>query len=63
MNPENQFETAGREKQPGLVAELAGMLRNNKKFWLIPLLLALLVIGLLIILGGTAASPFIYPFF
>ena len=31
------------------------MLKHNKKFWLIPLIAGLLLFGLLIILGGSAA--------
>lgn len=53
----NDFEKAGQETQPGLVKEFIAFLGENKKFWLIPLLLALLI------LGGTAAAPFIYTLF
>lgn len=59
----NEFERAGKQAQPGLVKEFIAFLGENKKFWLIPLLLALLAIGALLILGGTAAAPFIYTLF
>jgi hypothetical protein len=59
----NQFEEANREKQSGLLSEFFAFLGQNKKFWLIPLLLALMGIGALLILGGTAAAPFIYTLF
>ena len=59
----NDFEKAGQETQPGHVKEFIAFLGENKKFWLIPLLLALLAIGALLILGGTAAAPFIYTLF
>jgi hypothetical protein len=39
------------------------MLKHNKKFWLIPLLVALLLVGVVVMLGGTAAAPFIYTLF
>ncbi|MFO1094899.1 MAG: DUF5989 family protein [Planctomycetaceae bacterium] len=48
--------------QPGLLAEFWLFLRENKKWWLLPLLLALLVLGLLVVLSGTGLAPFIYPF-
>jgi hypothetical protein len=59
----NEFETANEERQTGIVREFITFLKQNKKFWLLPLLLALLGIGVLVILGGTAAAPFIYTLF
>ena len=56
------FEQAG-EKQGGLASEFFAMLKQNKKYWLVPLVLLLLGLGLLIILGGSAAAPFIYTLF
>ena len=59
----NDFERASKGKQSGIVAEFLQFLGQNKKFWLIPLLLVLLLLGALIVLGGTAAAPFIYTLF
>ena len=60
----NSFEQAGQDqKQPSLLGDIVKMLAENKKFWLIPLILGLLVFGLLIVFGGTAAAPFIYTLF
>ncbi len=59
----NDFEEAGQREQTSLMKEFITFLGENKKFWLIPLLLALLAIGALLILGGTAAAPFIYTLF
>jgi hypothetical protein len=59
----NEFEQANQKKQAGIVKEFIAFLGENKKFWMIPLLLALLAIGALLILGGTAAAPFIYTLF
>lgn len=40
------------------------LMRERKKWWLLPIMLALLAIGWLIILGGSSAvSPFIYAIF
>lgn len=46
-----------------IVAEFWEFLCENKKFWLIPILIVLLLLGVLIVLGGTSASPFIYTLF
>lgn len=57
------FEAAGEEKPSNLLGELYCFLIQNKKYWMIPIVLILLVIGALVILGGTAAAPFIYTLF
>ncbi len=59
----NTFEQAGQDRQTSLLADVWAMLKQNKKFWLIPLIIALLIFGLLIMVGGTAAAPFIYTLF
>lgn len=50
-------------RQAGLVGELASMIMQNKKWWLVPILVMVLVLGLIVFLGGTAAAPFIYSLF
>jgi hypothetical protein len=46
------------------VSEFWSFLRTRKKFWLIPVLFVLLVVGGLIVLtSGTAVAPFIYTLF
>jgi hypothetical protein len=59
----NQFKSAADGPPPSLVAELWDFLRHNKKWWLLPILLVLLVFGVLIFLSGTGAAPFIYTFY
>jgi len=61
--PKNEFEKAGEEKPPGFLRELFWMLAENKKYWMIPIILVLIGLGLLVWLGGTAAAPFIYTTF
>jgi hypothetical protein len=62
-DPPNSFEDAGKEAQATLLSEFIQFLWQNKKYWLIPILLVLLGLGALIIIGGTAAAPFIYTLF
>ena len=57
------FEISAEEKDTGLLREFIGMLKENKKYWLIPLLLILALFGVLVILGSSAAAPFIYTLF
>ncbi len=57
------FEASGNEKDVGLVREFIAMMKENRKYWLIPLLIALLAFGVLIVLSSTTAAPFIYTLF
>lgn len=44
--------------------ELVAFLRQQKKLWLLPLILVILVLGGLMILAqGSAVAPFIYTLF
>jgi hypothetical protein len=50
--------------RPSLLAELWAFMRERKKLWLLPLVLALLAAGTLIALAqGSALAPFIYTVF
>lgn len=47
-----------------ILRDLAAFIVENKKFWLIPIVAALLLVGALVILSETSPlAPFIYPFF
>ena len=47
-----------------LLKDLWGYLKVRTKFWLLPLIIVLLLIGLLIVLSSTSAiAPFIYTIF
>lgn len=47
-----------------LIKELWGFLKARKKFWLMPILLIMLLLGVLIIMGqGSAIAPFVYTLF
>jgi hypothetical protein len=60
---DDEFLKQASGKQAGLVSELIGFLMANKKWWLAPILISILLLGLLVVLGGTAAAPFIYTLF
>ena len=63
MTQQTEFEKAGEEKQPSLVSEFVYLMMNNKKWWLLPILLVLSLLGVLVVLGSTGAAPFIYTLF
>ena len=46
------------------VIELWAFMKERKKFWLLPILVVLLLLGTLIVLTqGSAVAPFIYTLF
>ena len=46
------------------LSDLWGFLRARKKYWLLPIIFVLLLVGALIALtSGTALAPFIYTLF
>ena len=59
----DQFSQEASGSRSGLAAEFWDFLKHNKKWWLLPILLAMVGIGVLIALGTTGAAPFIYPLF
>ena len=58
-----ELDRQAAESQRGIVGEFCEFLLHNKKWWLTPIILVLLVVGLLIMLTSTAAGPFIYTMF
>lgn len=45
------------------IVDLWNFLRERKKWWLLPMIVMLLLIGLLIFSGSSAVAPFIYTLF
>ena len=46
------------------IREMWDFLRQRKKFWLLPLLLVMALLGVLIVMAqGSAIAPFIYTLF
>jgi hypothetical protein len=60
----SDFEKAAAdERNESLVSEFWAFLAQNKKWWLLPIVLVMLLLGILIMLSSTAAAPFIYTLF
>jgi Family of unknown function (DUF5989) len=46
------------------VKDLWLFMKERKKFWLVPVIVVLLALGVIIVLGGSSAiAPFIYTLF
>lgn len=60
----NSFEKAADKKPANLLREIAEMLRENKKWWLVPIIAALLLAGAIVVLSASSpAVQFIYTLF
>ena len=60
---DGDFQSLASQKRAGFLGELGRFAMQTKKWWLVPLIIVLLGIGLIVVLGGTAAAPFIYTLF
>ncbi len=63
MSQDEEIARLASEKREGLLGEFWEFLKQNKKWWLLPILAVILVLGLLVFLGGSGAAPFIYTLF
>ncbi len=58
-----EFEAAAQEKRVSIISEFIFFLKDNKKWWLLPILLVLAVLAMLTFFAGSGAAPFIYTMF
>ena len=59
----DEFAREAEQDRVGLVAEVWDFLKHNKKWWLLPILLVIVLLSALVVLSATGAAPFIYPLF
>jgi hypothetical protein len=59
----DEFQRQADLPPPGLVAEFVDFLLHNKKWWLTPIILVLLLVGLLVVIGASGVGPLIYTIF
>lgn len=59
----SDFVQGAEERDPGLLADFVLFLREQKAWWMLPILVALALIAFVAWLSTTAAAPFIYPLF
>jgi hypothetical protein len=62
--PTNEFERAAADQQSeNLLTEFWAFLKQNKKWWLLPIVIFMLLLSVLVFLSMTPAAPFIYTLF
>ena len=62
-NQGNDFAREAETATPGFVREFGDFLRQNKKWWLLPIVVVLVLFGALLVLSSSVAAPFIYTLF
>ena len=58
-----EMDRIAQSANRGLASELLYFLRQSRKWWLVPILIAFVVFAGLMLLSSTAAAPFIYTLF
>lgn len=58
-----EFQREANAKRESFVSEFAQFLMENKKWWMIPIIAVLVLVGALLIVGGSGVAPFIYTLF
>jgi hypothetical protein len=61
--PSPTFEELADRKEPGFVAEFVEFLGENKRWWLLPIVILLCAFGILATLASSGVAPFIYTLF
>jgi len=61
--PDDDFQRLAEKPAAGMLRELWDFLRENRAWWLTPIVVVLLLISVLVILGATGAAPLIYTLF
>ena len=58
-----KFDDLAQQKRPSLALEFWYFLKYNKKWWLLPILVTLLLLCLLVLVGSSSLAPFLYTVF
>lgn len=61
--PEQDFEKAAQQPPMSFLGEFSMFLRDNKKWWLAPIVIGLSILALVAVLSATGLAPFIYTLF
>jgi hypothetical protein len=62
-SPRNEFEQQAAAARTSLAGEFWYFVKNNKKWWLLPILVCIGLVGALVLLASSGAAPFIYTLF
>ncbi len=63
MAKKSTFKEEAEARPKGALAEFLHFALHNKKWWLTPILVLLVLVSVLVVLGGSGVAPFIYSLF
>lgn len=52
-----------KDQQPTKTKGLIDYLKKTKRYWLVPIIIAAIIVALLVGLGSSVLAPFLYPLF
>ena len=62
--PTSEFEKAAAEQESeSLISEFWAFLKQNKKWWLLPIAIVMILVAALVVVSATPFAPFIYTLF
>ena len=62
-SPSEDFQRQAEQRSGGLLSEYLDFLRHGKKWYMTPIVVFLLLLGVIVVIGATAAAPLIYTLF
>jgi len=60
---DNEFARAAGERPTNFLVEFWQFALQNKSWWMTPIIVILLLVGVFVLLGSTGAGPLIYTLF
>ena len=57
------FAAQADARRTTLLHEIWHFLAHNRKWWLLPIIVVLIVLGAFVLIGGSGVAPFIYALF
>ena len=60
---QDDFQMQAQEKRASLTQEFIGFMADNKKWWMLPIVVCLVLLTCLVLFAGSGAAPFIYTLF
>lgn len=57
------FLSAGERERSSGLGEMVHMVRSTRKWWMLPLILVIVVLGLALLITSTGAGPLLYTIF
>ena len=57
------FEDAAAERRPQVPSDSWSFVCRNERWWMIPMIVILMLLGFVVLLGSSGVGAFIYPLF